>query len=249
MPWKVTGASATGASHVAGDVPCQDAWAQAVVGEWFIGVVCDGAGSAACSDEGARLVCEQVVAAFSGDNAADTTLAALDNASFETRLADALESSRKALGARADDAGHVIKDYACTVVGALVGPTSGWLFHIGDGVGVARQGDTDIVSHPANGEYANQTFFLTGNDWRSRLRITPLSEPSTMIALMSDGAMSFVMDKGGRNLYAPFIDPVARYLLEADPAAGNQALKSTLDDERTHRITGDDKTLLLALRH
>jgi hypothetical protein len=32
-------------------------------------------------------------------------------------------------------------------------------------------------------------------------------------------------------------------------AEGSEALRATLDDPRTWAITGDDKTLLVALRH
>ena len=43
--------------------------------------------------------------------------------------------------------------------------------------------------------------------------------------------------------------PYKNYLRGVDDvAAGNQALAQTLLDPRTHQITGDDKTLLLALR-
>ena len=66
---------------------------------------------------------------------------------------------------------------------------------------------------------------------------------------MSDGCMPFAMSKNNGSLYAPFMDAVQGYLRTVDSVElGNAALASTLADPRTHQITGDDKTLLLALR-
>ena len=45
------------------------------------------------------------------------------------------------------------------------------------------------------------------------------------------------------------MDPVCTWLCATpDDAVAQAGLHGTLDDARTHRITGDDKTLLLALR-
>jgi hypothetical protein len=105
-----------------------------------------------------------------------------------------------------------------------------------------------VVSLPENGEYANETYFVTGAEWREHLRVVAVPA-STRIALMSDGAGSFVMAKGNGGLFRPFVDPVEKFLLGVeDPAAADAALAATLDDPRTHGITGDDKALLLALR-
>lgn len=248
MGWSIFAASAVGASHVAGGLPCQDAFAHARCGDWFAGVVCDGAGSAPRSDEGARRIAEQVVGILAGPEVRAEALATLDAAGFKTRVTHALETARSDLAAFAEAERAPLKAFAATVVGALVGPEGGWLFHIGDGIGVARLADADRISAPANGEYANQTFFLTQKDWREQLRITPVGAPVRSILLMSDGAMSFVMGPGGRSVYAPFFDPVDRFLADQDEATGSEALAATLADARTEHITGDDKTLLIARR-
>ncbi len=244
MSWQLFGASAIGASHIAGDLPCQDAHAYRRTESGFVGVVCDGAGSAAHSDIGARLVCSQVVDVLADAITPPETLTA---EVARDRVAWALAGARNRLARRAEAESHDLKDYACTVVGAWMGAHGGWLFHIGDGLGVARFADRETISAPENGEYANQTFFLTGRDWTTHLRLTPIERGCSSVLLMSDGAMSFAMDKGCQQVYAPFFEPVERFLRNSAEAPGNEALLATLADERTHGITGDDKTLLIAL--
>jgi hypothetical protein len=123
------------------------------------------------------------------------------------------------------------------------------LFHIGDGFGVAEfDGLLPVISLPENGEYANETYFVTATDWPDRLRFMPLAAAqSGCVALMSDGAGPFVVNRERTGLFAPFIKPVTQYLSGVSQEEGNQALRDTLADERTYAITGDDKTLLIAL--
>ncbi len=67
--------------------------------------------------------------------------------------------------------------------------------------------------------------------------------------MMTDGVQPFALNRRGDALFSPFIDPVLRYLQQSSEAEGSEALRATLDDPRTWAITGDDKTLLVALRH
>lgn len=244
MSWKVFAASAKGSSHVTGGLPCQDASAFQHRGEWLMAVVCDGAGSAASSHVGSTVICAQVIEKLSAQ--ADV-LASLDAADFDSLITEILGEVRDGLDAHARIAKADLRDYAATVVGAVMGPTHGWFFHIGDGLGVARHADGDTLSLPENGEYANETYFLSGSQWRDHLRITPIDQPTSRLMLMSDGAMPFVMAKGHQAVYAPFVDPVERFLRDADENVGAKALAATLDDPRTCEITSDDKTLLIAL--
>lgn len=245
MDWSVFAASARGSSHQAADAPCQDASASALHGEWVVAVVCDGAGSAKLSHVGSRTIAQITTQALvaRGDELASAT-----GDRVHQLITDALLQARQSLTEQAGAAGTKLSAYAATVVGAVIGPSHGWFFHIGDGVAVAQHGDDVSVSLPENGEYANETFFLTGTEWRNHLRVSRVDKPSHAVLLMSDGAMPFVMDKGSRTLFQPFAEPVLRFLSSADEAAGTQALLATLDDPRTHRITCDDKTLLIALR-
>jgi hypothetical protein len=128
-------------------------------------------------------------------------------------------------------------------------PDHGHFFHVGDGYAVVRPDGTssgDIVSLPENGEYVNETYFVTGDEWRGHMRSAPFAAHAATVVLMSDGAAPFVMAKGHQALHDPFIVPVLRYLDQVPPAQGSEALAATLADPRTDSITNDDKTLLIA---
>lgn len=57
-------------------------------------------------------------------------------------------------------------DFACTVLAAWLGETASVIVHIGDAAALSLDAEQHF-SLPENGEYANQTWFLTSDDWRS----------------------------------------------------------------------------------
>lgn len=241
--WKVFAASAQGKSHIDSGLPCQDAHAFEVSDAWIVAVVCDGAGSAAHSQRGADFSSKAIVKRlFDLVSAADLDLA-------RSQLPEIVASVRSELSAVAVTENLSAELFACTLVGLVAGPEQGFLFHIGDGVGIAEfAGEPTVrcISTPENGEYANETYFLTDEHWREHLRISEFKGQPACIGLMSDGAMPFVMNRSLDDFSRPFIDPVTRYLLANDEAIGSEALGNTLSSESTWAITGDDKTLLLA---
>ena len=249
MAWRVFAAAAPGKSHLDVGLPCQDAWACERDGDVLCAVVCDGAGSASASDEGARWVATRIARELHERGRTGQAMHEHPEPAIRALLVDVISGIRSELEHRARDTGRALSDYACTLVGAVCSTQRGWLFHIGDGLAVVEPeaGGPPLVSLPENGEYANETYFVTGADWAAHLRLLPIEQPPRLLALMSDGAAAFVMARGNAGLYRPFIDPVERYLVSATETDGRQALDSTLADPRTHAITGDDKTLLIAL--
>ncbi len=250
MAWRVFAASAIGKSHIDLGTQCQDAFAREVVGDILLAAVCDGAGSQPLSQVGAEAVSRLVVADLARRASAGDALATLDAAGFASMIGDVVARARTELTVAADAAGVALDSYAATLVGVVASGDGGYFFHIGDGQGAAEPRTEEaatVMSLPENGEYANETYFVSGKEWREHLRVTPIGLPIRTVALMSDGAAPFVMTKGNGSLYRPFIDPVEKYLATAADADGCAALATTLADPRTYRITGDDKTLLIAL--
>jgi hypothetical protein len=249
VAWRVYGAAVTGTSHVEVGLPCQDAWSHRVVSDTLVAVVCDGAGSAAFGQDGAQWLAQEVTRALAERLAQGLALAGLPAQAFRQAVAQAVGDAREALAHHAAAASRAFAEHAATLVGVVADARQGCFFHIGDGVGAARlaSGEPPPVSLPENGEYANETYFVTGTDWQAHLRFTPIAGPAACVALMSDGAAPFVMSRGLAGFCAPFLDPVERYLLGVSTDEGSRGLEATLSDARTHAITPDDKTLVLAL--
>jgi hypothetical protein len=239
-------ASVMGPSHLDRGLPCQDAHAYAQAANALVAVVCDGAGSAANSEIGAQHVSGSVAKAVAA--ALNTDLLTMPEEAWRSIIETAVDAAREELASKAADAGQSLSDYACTLVGAVADARGGWFFHIGDGVAACVfDGDQpDAVSLPANGEYANETWFVTSDNWREQLRLARFEGAVQALVLMSDGAQPFAMSRGGERLFEPFIAPVLRYLGGVDEAQGAQALHATLADPRIDAITDDDKTLLIA---
>lgn len=249
MGWRVFAAAATGKSHLDGGIPCQDAFFSKRVGDTLVAAVCDGAGSQPLSHLGAAALSQGIVQALAQRLEDGGSLPVEDAVALHALVADAIATVRGALERVAVCDGAELQQFAATLVGVVAHAQGGAFFHVGDGQGVAELADGQVaLSLPENGEYANETYFVTGEAWREHLRIVPFAPGATRLALMSDGAASFVLDKGQRALFGAFVDPVCTWLAAtADDAAAQAGLLATLDDARTHRITGDDKTLLLAL--
>ncbi|WP_139538374.1 PP2C family serine/threonine-protein phosphatase [Klebsiella spallanzanii] len=239
MNWRIYASSVIGGSHRQNNRPCQDAFCFRNVGDRLVAVVCDGAGSAAHSEQGAALVARELVEG----------LAKFTAVPDEKQLVTLAESVREGVLLQARERGLSAGDFACTVVAAWLGDTASAVLHIGDGVAALTIDAEQHLSLPENGEYANQTWFLTSHDWREHIRISQFAGRVTQLVMMSDGVQPFALNRRGDALFSPFMDPVLRYLQQVSEEKGSEAICATLDDPRTWAITGDDKTLLVALRH
>lgn len=248
-PWRVVGASVVGPSHVHAGLPNQDAYAFEIVDGALIVVVCDGAGSAASAEVGAGLMARALLDSLRGAS----ITAGVPPALWATA---ALRDARQRLEEEAARAGRPLSDYHTTVVAAVLLPQGdGYVLHIGDGAAIASAslaGDGAAnwkgasVSAPENGEYANETFFVTQSCWADHLRLIPL-KGVTSILLMTDGAAGFALHADG-SPKAGFCEAVDRHLRQVHRTDGAKALAASLASEKaTHNP--DDKTLVWARRY
>ena len=221
-PWKVVAAAVRGPDHEEDGSPCQDAFAHRLDGKRLIAAVADGAGSAAHSHEGARRLCDVVVGELAkcglglpnGAGEADPVVE-----DWSDRACTAVQMVRDELRYRIAQTPETeeaasLRDYAATLVAVVAEPEGGFFLHIGDGAAAALA-DLDawsesILSKPENGEFANETYFFTGDDWRERLRFTCFG-PSELIVLLSDGAMPFTLADKMAGLEPRFMAPVTSF--------------------------------------
>ena len=139
LSWRYAAASSLGTSHAKLDAACQDAHACEILlttaGEpILVAVVADGAGSAARSGEGADLACSLVLEEVRA-LCERSGLAALSR----DLVLDWLLRFQSEIGVRAGAEGLTPRDFACTLVAAVVARDQASFFQIGDGAILAGQ--------------------------------------------------------------------------------------------------------------
>jgi hypothetical protein len=251
--WKVSCASATGLRNLEHGVAGQDASHYVVAGDVLVAIVCDGAGSVPEGRTGAEFMSRALAEELADTVRADPNLCEVQTLGIERLEAavrggvDAVRTRLEAIAASRELSPH---DFSCTLVGCVASPGGGCFFQIGDGFAIQQAANGDCtLSHPENGEYADETYFVTDATWNQHLRLTPLPapQPGCVIGLLSDGTAPFAVNRERSGFYRPFIDPIAAYLRGASATIGNEALRNLLESPRAGEISPDDKTLLIAM--
>jgi hypothetical protein len=247
MGWRYAAASALGTSHQSAGTDCQDAHASRFLPELgvFVGVVSDGAGSASQSKMGSQCACEIALA-----RVADADSEVLFSNSL---AADVLEWIRVDLQQRADDAGLAIREFACTLLVAIIGSEKAAFWQIGDGAICFRQRDADrfgFAFWPEKGDYANVTFFVTDQTAQRHLEFDVVSGEIAEVAMFTDGLERLALDFVAGEAHTAFFSglfPAVRALPEDGYSKElSSQIQGFLSSDRVNKRTDDDKTLLLA---
>jgi len=256
--WRTVAASVAGTSHAAAGQPCADAWAVhelplAGGGRLLFAAVADGAGSAERGSDGARVAC---------DTAADVAaLWAGENGGLDAFTPDAarawVEHVRDQLGALAGLEGRERRDFAATLLVALVDAAGAVFLQLGDGAIVYRAGEGPFTPAlwPQNGEYANTTWFVTDEEAADLVQLARVPGVDE-VALLTDGLQSLALRFASREAHGPFFEPMFRRLRALDPPPGegepppglDRQLAAFLASAPVNARTDDDKTLVLATR-
>ena len=250
-PWRVAYASIIGTAHVNAGTPCQDASQCQVMqstegSEVLLAVAADGAGSALRSQEGAQLTTESFLREFG--------LAIEENSSIDrVFVLQWLESLRKQIADKADAEGARPKDFACTVLGAVIAPQEAIFFQVGDGaivVSGAEVGDYSWVFWPQHGEFANQTNFVIQENLSEVLDFEIVAGPINELAIFTDGIERLVLDFAAKTVHGPALQPIFEWLSKTNSGGRDpcNALAAYLGSEQINRRTDDDKTLVMATR-
>jgi len=215
---------------------------------WLACVVSDGCGSAKHAAIGSKLIAELVGEALLrvstridqkgvGGWITDDIISELANCKNKLR----------------DVVGPELNHYHATVVAALVSPKGGFLLHIGDGIATnidlqptdsqVLEWSQGITSEPENGEYANETFYLTEPNWIRHFRITPLPNVGVLM-LCTDGAQDVLFDRNQIN--AQQLQIILESAKDRSSSA-NLALRDHLQGDEARKRSSDDKTVALIL--
>jgi len=254
--WNVSYASVTGVSHKQSKLPCQDSAKTCLSkdGKWISCVVSDGAGSAKHSQIASKLLTKTLSV-----NLIDLAEKIASNGweyAYKKFIVDAIESIRDDLKKQAKS--EDLRDYHCTLVATLIGETKGLTIHLGDGAifggsitdsgeNIVTLSKSTFVSLPENGQYANETFFVTEKDWQNHLRIENIENVDWFVNATDGGsALGMINDKEAK---PGFIKPVIQQLTkESSEKNRNKLLKTILSDTQANKLTSDDKTLAIIYR-
>lgn len=253
VAWRWIAASVKGTSHLTSNTECQDSYTCGEVnsdgGPILLAFVSDGAGSAKRSAAGSRLLCDLMLSEaeqyFREKGQVDQLNARV--------IANWIELFRSEIILQADGEGLTDRDFACTLLGAIVGPTSSAFFQVGDGaiVYALKEGTGYTLAFwPERGEYENTTFFVTQSSFFDQLQFTAVDGPMAEIAIFSDGLQRLALNYQTRSAHQPFFKGMFPGVKSAPPAnlpQLNEQLTQFLDSPKINERTDDDKTLLLAV--
>jgi serine/threonine protein phosphatase PrpC len=237
--WKVIGASVTGTSHLAVGTQCQDASDWRVQAGLTCLAVADGAGSRPRSGQGASLAVRHALQA-----AGELAGGAGDPASWlRLTFARARDQVNALAAADRRDAG----DYATTLAVAVLTPEVIVIGQVGDTIAVTGSAGQYATLAPApQGEYVNETTFITQPGALDELRVTITAAAGVDAVFLSTDGLRFKIldDLAVSTPFRPFFEDLTTYARSA--SATTDAVRrflAGLDDQ-----SGDDKTLLAAVR-
>jgi Protein phosphatase 2C len=246
--WRVVAASVCGTSHIRTKQLCQDAhnW-QLLPDNILIAAAADGAGSASQGKIGAMVATEAAVEHLSIKQVTRSSLA--DDGVVQSLLNDALIAAKKAVEAEAAACSQQPHDLATTLIIAIATPDMVAAAQVGDGMAVAknRQGNLIALTLPNNGEYINETTFLTSLDAIDTAQMRLWREEIVNVGVLTDGLQMLALNMVVGEPHKPFFFPLFDFVENAeDKTVAKEQLVRFLGSERITQRTDDDLTLIIA---
>ncbi len=254
--WNTAFASAIGTSHEKTGNPCQDACHCRIVQlgdgqEVLLGIASDGAGSASRSQIGSKITVQMFLEKFG------TLIKSEEDMYLINRnlILNWLEEVKAQIHIQAENEGLSSREFACTVLGAIVGPNHSIFFQVGDGAIIISEEDTNDygwIFWPQHGEFANQTNFIIQDNLSEILCFDPFKRAVNRIALFTDGIERLVLNFSERSVYPPSLNSIFEWLRnnpQNNPdESPSSALIAYLNSSFINSRTDDDKSLVMAVR-
>ena len=250
--WSYLNVSVKGTSHEAKNIPCQDNNYCSIVqdingAQILIAIVSDGAGSASKADVGSFETCSKFSAFLINCLQNEIFLKDFTEDFFKSWIVE----FQNELAIKAASEELTIRDYASTFLAAIVSAESACFVQIGDGAIIieGEDGEYSYMFVPQNGEYANETFFITDEKAVERCQFEYIEKPINQIAMFSDGIQNLVLDVQNFTVNQNFFSEWFNWLSEIkDQNIGKKILEDYLNSPKINERTNDDKTLVLAVR-
>ncbi|MBR1647215.1 MAG: protein phosphatase 2C domain-containing protein [Selenomonadaceae bacterium] len=244
MEWKSVCCAVQGKGHSKKNIPCQDKVARLEMNGVQVIALADGAGSASMSHFGAECVVDSV-SKFVAENFLD--LIAQDDGRIVKQ--EILSVALQALNDAAKIHDCTLKDLASTLLVAAVGDGKFFLVHLGDGViGYLNDAGLKTASTPDNGEFSNETVFVTSTNAAAHMRLYKgLLKKISGFILMSDGSEQSLYNKRNKNLA-----PAVKRLMHRTCLVDAEILTPQLEDAIKSVIldnTQDDCSIAILARN
>lgn len=274
--WLIVDHSAIGKDHIRHNTPCQDSrYIERIGQHWGVAVCCDGAGSAANSDQGSRFVAEQtakILAYALKKHEWPASNKLPDEQVWKTMSVQVLHKVYTDLESHARKHCLDIKSLACTVIAVIYSPMGLLVTHIGDGRAAYcnEAGVWQAIITPFKGEEANQTVFITSSIWQDTdnyIESRIIAEPPFGFTLLSDGCEDFAFLTYTNTAKNPgeikvedvnqpfdgFYRPLVRHFKDLHGKVSNEAMQAewaVILERGTAKIKDepDDKTMILGIR-
>jgi len=209
--WRIVGASVIGSSHIKTGAPCQDFSLHQLIesassGPVLVAVISHGAGSAEHAAIGSSTACHTFISLVRLFVANGGKVSSLDRTHAESWVKEIAAQ----LECKARESGQVLKDYACTLLAAVVGNDAAAFIQIGDGAIVTSHGEEDgwsWVFWPQHGEFANTTNFVVSENALQVLDFELAPRRIDEIALFTDGLENLVLHHSSKTVHDPFFNP------------------------------------------
>ena len=253
---RVGAASRQGTAHLSDGSPNQDSVVVITAGNRFAGnvaviAVSDGAGSARHSQHGSRAACTAAVESLNRQLNRNPSIA-IKRHLLRSALHRAVRNARQKVihTARRNDAAHpitAVREYACTIMLAVLSKEFIGIAHVGDGCVVAGDGrEWRLLSAPDNGEFANETRFLT--DPRNLPRVQVISDSGVdCLAVITDGLQDVALSRG-ETPYERFWTPLYNALNRTLEVPADSLLESLLGRVGQSGRASDDCTIVVCTR-
>lgn len=241
--WTYSSCQVQGRGHIKNQIPCQDKTKTVFDKGTYVIALADGAGSARLAHYGATTVVDSITQLFvdsfeelyNEDDGRRVKLTIME------KLTDDLNNQTHLLAC-------MLKDLASTMLVVAINNDRFIIAHIGDGVIGYLDGDhLKVASAPANGEHANETYFVTSREAISTMKIFK-GEINNIagFVIMSDGTEQSLYNKR-ENALSPAIIKLMRRNVLLDNCSMRSQLEVTFQNVIATR-THDDCSIALITR-
>jgi hypothetical protein len=207
--------------------------------------VADGAGSAACGEVGAAVATREALTVL------DTSFlsgAMYSETSVRSFLRDALTASREAVLREASLRRVSCRELASTLTIVVAHSLGVAGVQIGDGCVVTEteKGVFSAPLYPQEGEYANETTFLTSDGCLDKAEDFAMECRLGSVSVFTDGLKPVCLDYSSRTPFTGFFKPLINFLRQCPETSRAQGeLAALLQSPRICGRSDDDKTLVV----